>query len=104
MADKALNKLVKAAGSREDFVANYNAVMDEIGDQVMTPLTLRSCTYWISEGFPPAHSPIWILATVLRMGLTIEQAIAIYPDLQPALELARFIVDRSGAHAATRAA
>lgn len=95
MADKQLTKLIKAAGTREQFVENYNGVMDDIGDQVMTPLTQRSCGYWTAEGFPPAHSPIWILAAVLRMGMPIEQAIEIYPDLGPALELARFIVKRA---------
>lgn len=104
MADKLLTRLIKAAGTREQFVENYNAVMDDIGDQVMTQLTARTCGYWTAEGVPPAHSPIWILAAVLRMGMPIEQAVEIYPDLQPALELARFIVDRAGAHAATRAA
>jgi hypothetical protein len=93
MADKLLTKLIKAAGTREDFVKNYNAVMDDVGDQIMTPLTMRACAYWTADGVPPAHSPIWILATVLRMGMTFEKAVAIYPDLQPALELARFVVN-----------
>jgi hypothetical protein len=93
MVDDHLAKLIKAAGTQREFVENYNGVIDDVGDKVMTELTPRTCKYWTADGIPPAHSPIWILATVLRMGLPIEKAIAIYPDLQPALELARFVVN-----------
>jgi hypothetical protein len=93
MADKLLTELIKAAGTRDEFVENYNGVINDIGDQVMTELAPRTCKYWVSEGVPPAHSPIWILATVLRMGMPVQRAIELYPDLQPALELARFVVN-----------
>jgi hypothetical protein len=95
MAGLTFSKLFRVLGGAEALAERINALMDRCdAREVQRPLTTSVIYAWSPSSFPMIWRQ-WTLAAALDAGLTEDQAMALCPELKPALALARLIVWRT---------
>jgi len=88
MAKQQFMALVEKMGGRDSFIDHINAALDDAGDTETPRLKERSYFNWQNRALPPSVQTI-VLAGAAHAGIDADEAVAILPDLAPALAMAR---------------
>lgn len=87
--NEGLSRLIRTMDGKRAVMERINTLRDRFGAVDQIRLTERNMNAW-HENFPMAWRQ-WVLAAALDMGIEIEIAVKICPDLKPSASFAFFL-------------
>jgi hypothetical protein len=87
--NEGLSRLVRAMDGKRAVAERINALRDRFNAENQVALTERNMNAWHAN-FPMMWRQ-WLLAAAMDMGMPVDQAVAICPDLKPAACFALFL-------------